>query len=81
MRNDIQSVISAALKIPDDSVVDDLEYHTIPEWDSIGHLQLMLALEAEFGISIDDDTILQLTTVSAIREFVSLEPDGAGKAA
>lgn len=44
--------------------------HTISEWDSMGHLNLVLALEAEFALSISADEATNLLTVSAIRELL-----------
>ena len=36
------------------SVLDkNLEYNTIPEWDSIGHMTLIGSLEEAFGISME----------------------------
>lgn len=42
-----------------ESVSDDLEYNTIPEWDSIGHMGLIAALEDAFGISMETDDIVE----------------------
>ena len=49
----------------------ELAYESIPEWDSLNHVNLMLALEQRTGRSIDEDTMVELTTVAAIREFVA----------
>jgi len=40
---------------------------TIKRWDSLNHLHLMLALEAEFGVQFDADEIANLVSVAAIR--------------
>lgn len=65
----IESVIARVLRIDPDLVTDDLAYHAIPQWDSLQHVALMLALEKELGIEIDSDMTLQLTSVVAIRAF------------
>ena len=41
---------------------------SIEGWDSANHVNLVLALEAEFGIAFDTDEIAELTTVAMIRE-------------
>ena len=51
-------------------LVDDLEFGGIPEWDSLTHVDLMLALEAEFGVTIDEEKMIELTSVRAIRLFI-----------
>jgi acyl carrier protein len=36
-----------------------LKYNEIPEWDSIGHMSLIGALEEKFGISMDTSDIVE----------------------
>jgi acyl carrier protein len=40
----LEDVIAGALGIPTSSVTNELGYGTIPEWDSLRHVELMLAL-------------------------------------
>lgn len=42
--------------------VEVLEYQAIPEWDSVGHMQLMAALEDSFGIELDVDDIIDFSS-------------------
>ncbi len=43
----------------DDSILDDsLEYQSIDQWDSVGHMSLMAALEDEFNIMLEMDDIV-----------------------
>lgn len=42
--------------------VAQLEYQGIPEWDSVGHMQLMAALEDAFGIELDVDDIIDFSS-------------------
>ena len=50
-------------------------YETIPDWDSVNHINLILALEAEFGVEFDPGAIAEMNTVGALRSF--LEERGA----
>ena len=36
----------------DESPLDTLEYNSIPEWDSVGHMGLIAALEDTFDIEL-----------------------------
>lgn len=40
----------------------DLKYNEIPEWDSIGHMTLISALEENFSISIDTDDVVDFSS-------------------
>jgi len=70
----LEEVIASALRIPESAIVDSLAYEGVPEWDSMGHVGVMLALEDAYGISITDDTVVELTTVEAIRAYVAALP-------
>jgi citrate synthase len=66
----IVEVIARQLRVPEDRVRDELAFGTIPEWDSLNHVDLMVALEAEYGVTVDEDRMVELTTVRAIRAFI-----------
>ena len=42
--------------------VEELEYQAITEWDSVGHMQLMAALEDAFSIELDVDDIIEFSS-------------------
>ena len=44
---------------------------TIKRWDSLNHVHLILALEAEFGVQFDAGEIADLVSVGAIRQRLS----------
>ena len=50
-----------SLSIADDGL-ESLEYNSIPEWDSIGHMTLMSKLEEEFDISLETDDIVDFSS-------------------
>jgi len=51
-----------SLSIKDDDINEKLEYNSIPEWDSIGHMTLMSKLEEEFDISLETDDIVDFSS-------------------
>lgn len=53
-----------------DQVKDDLVYTGIKQWDSVGHMALVAAIEAEFGVMLDTDEILGLSSVAAARKLL-----------
>ena len=48
-----------AFELEDEATLDTLEYQSIDEWDSIGHMALMAELEEQFGISIKTEDLVQ----------------------
>jgi acyl carrier protein len=43
---------------------------TIALWDSMGHMELMVAIEQRFGIRIAPEDVINLTSVSMLREYL-----------
>jgi acyl carrier protein len=50
MRQELSTIFSKVFRIPAGAVGEDPSPDTIPAWDSLGHLQLVSALEAGFRI-------------------------------
>ncbi len=50
------------------STLDDASSpETIGEWDSLGHVTLVIALEAEYGVSFSPEETVALSDVGAIK--------------
>jgi acyl carrier protein len=62
----LQGVVARVLGVAPASVVLDSGPHSIPSWDSAGHVNLILALEQEFGVTFDEDEVVELVSVEAI---------------
>ena len=64
----VQALIAQALQVPPDQVTPEAGLGSLPQWDSMGHMEIMLQLEMQFGVEINADTIAQLTSFPAICE-------------
>ena len=50
---------------------EKLKYQEIPEWDSVGHMGLIAALEDAFGIMMDTDDIIDLSSYEKGKEILT----------
>jgi acyl carrier protein len=66
----IQSALVEALQVPAGLVTPQLAFGDLPQWDSMGHMEVMLLLEERFGVEINNDTIAGLTSIDAIRTHI-----------
>jgi acyl carrier protein len=57
-------VLSSVFNINDINALLTLEYQSIELWDSIGHMELIVMLEEEFGISFETDDIIDFSSYS-----------------
>jgi acyl carrier protein len=66
----LKDCFSVSLGIPVGQVEDDLAYNSIKEWDSVGHMALVAALEGAYDIMLNTDDILGLSSVARAREIL-----------
>ena len=64
-------VFAEALNISIESVHDQLAYHSIKEWDSVAHMALVVALEDAFGVMLDTDDIIDMSSVCKAKEILA----------
>jgi acyl carrier protein len=67
----IKQVMSAVFEIPVESIADDASSDNIENWDSLRHLNLVLALEDEFGVSIPDEEVGNLVNYKLIELVIN----------
>jgi acyl carrier protein len=63
----LKSVMSAVLKVPVEEIGEESSMDTIAAWDSLQHMNLVLALEEEFGVSVPDEDAANITSFKLIR--------------
>lgn len=67
----IIETFARVLGISAGSVTDDLRYGSIPEWDSVAHMSVVAALEDAFGVMIDMDDVIDMSSVGKAREILA----------
>jgi acyl carrier protein len=50
------------LEIEEELVKEGLEYQSIPQWDSVGHMGLVASIEDAFDIMMDTDDIIDFSS-------------------
>ena len=55
-------IFKSALNIGDDKLNENLKYNEIDEWDSIGHMSLIAAIEEEYKITFETDDIVDFSS-------------------
>ena len=71
----LRDIFADTLEIAPEAVTPELNGETVETWDSFRHLQLILALEGEYGVQFDPQQTPELTTVARIQ--AALEQKGA----
>ena len=63
----LKRVMATVLKAPPSAIGPDASQDTIPGWDSLRQLNLVLALEQEFGVEIPDEEAGEITSYPLIK--------------
>jgi len=66
----VQDILAEALQVPPDEISPQLAFGDLPQWDSMGHMEVIMRLEESFGIEVNADTIAGLTSVPTICSYL-----------
>jgi acyl carrier protein len=63
---EIQAVLAEIFETDAQEVSVETQFGDLPKWDSMGHMDLMVSLESQFGVQISAESISELISVPAI---------------
>lgn len=70
LEGQVRALLAEALQVPLEEVTPDLSFGDLPQWDSMGHMEVMLRLEERFGIEINAENIALLTSLPVICAYL-----------
>ena len=59
-----------SLDIKESDFKESIQYNDVPEWDSIGNMTLISALEESFNISLETDDIVDFSSFKKGKELL-----------
>jgi len=68
----VRALLSTALQVPEDQITPDLAFGDIPQWDSMGHMEVLMSLENHFSVEISPDTITDLVSLPTIYDYLQV---------
>ncbi len=71
MQERIKAVMAQIFNVDPALIVAESSPESIERWDSLRHMQLVLAIEDEFGVRFADEDIPELLSLQAIEARVS----------
>ena len=70
MDNRIKKIMSTVFEVPVEKIYDKSSPENIETWDSLRHMNLVVALEEEFNIEFNDEEILMLDSFIDIKKIL-----------
>jgi len=59
-------LVAEALGCSPDSLNEQSALNVHPQWDSLGHLNIMMALEEHYGVHLDNDQVVAHQSMAGI---------------
>ncbi|MCJ7706503.1 MAG: acyl carrier protein [Anaerolineales bacterium] len=70
-REEIRRLTSEVLRLPETDIPDALSFGDVPQWDSLGHMDLLMALEERYKVELNEDLIANLLSLEAICQYLA----------
>ena len=67
----INRIVADVLGVAIEEIEDDTSPDSASSWDSMAHLNLVMALEAEFGISLAPEDVTEMLSVRQIKSLLA----------
>lgn len=74
----IVGTISRVFRIPAESIPLTASMDALPAWDSMGHMELIVSIEKEFGVTFPTYRLPDLVSIAAIAEALREHGVGGG---
>jgi acyl carrier protein len=71
MTERVRHILGVVLEMPEGQIGESLSAEDTSNWDSIRHLNLVMALEEAFGVSFSSDELGRLTSYRAIADALA----------
>ncbi len=66
----LKKVILTELELDDFNIVDETTANQVPNWDSLNHINIILAVEKEFGVKFKGTEILKIKNIGELQKLV-----------
>jgi acyl carrier protein len=66
----VVELVSKVLHVAPDAVGPSGRIDETPKWDSLAQLNVLLLLEQEFGVTVEPEQGVELTSVAAICDYL-----------
>lgn len=66
----LYETIESILGVPYGTVTEGSSPETVPSWDSLNHLNMVMAIESEFGVTFSPEDVIDMRNVGLIQTIL-----------
>lgn len=70
MERRLKKIISEVFIYPPEEIIDELDFRSIPAWDSMTHMSFISAVETEFKLELSGEEITKVISFSSTLEVL-----------
>lgn len=67
---ELKKIMAELFDIKEDRIAHESSMDNIEKWDSLKHINLIIAIEEQFGIAVSADDIVEMTSFAKIRHIL-----------
>ena len=67
----LRSIVSTILRVPEEKVTDELSSDSVETWDSLNHINLIGAIEQEFGVTLPTENLGDFMSIAQLKVLLS----------
>lgn len=72
----LKNVILRELDLEDFPIEDSTTANMVPGWDSLSHVRIIIAVEAEFGVRFKTLEVIRMRNVGELQELLTKKTEG-----
>lgn len=73
MESKLKRLFSEVLGVPESKIQNDSSPESLEQWDSLNHMNLILALEQEFNVTFTPDEMIELLNFELIKKTLTVK--------
>lgn len=66
----LTELLSDIFQIPIDQIKEATNIKELESWDSLKHMELIAAIEGDYGVSLTVDEIIAMTSIETIQNII-----------
>lgn len=71
MRQKIAQILADTLGLPLAKITDNTTMENTEAWDSVAHLNLVMSLESAFGVTLDPEEFLEMSSIEGMETVLA----------
>jgi acyl carrier protein len=66
----LRKIVADILGVSQEEIRESSSPREFPQWDSAAHIEIVLSVEAEYGVSFTPEEMVEMLSVGALRDVL-----------